>query len=158
MSISSAAKNIFLGIAYVLIAIILLFLVDLGLSYFLTHIVAYVFDWFNGISIFFKLFLILVGGFSLFAGLLQLTQRVSTILGGLIFNKFPDNPIASAIAMLIAIANAIWNIIWLWRVPFHYNFWVVCELLIMSFFIWSLCAIVLPAREQIEQFKKEDSY
>jgi hypothetical protein len=152
-----AIKRFFLSVLYILIAIFLLFLVDIGLYYFITDVVVYILDWFNGIRFFFKLLLIFIGGFSIFIALLQVTQRVSTILGGLIFNKFPYSPVASGVAMLIALLNALWNIIWLWRVPNHYNFWVICELIVLSSFVVGLSAIVLPARDQIEEYKKQDS-
>ena len=151
-------KILLLSALYLIIAVVLLILLDLGLEWFLNNVIFSVFDWFNRLTFFFKLFLLLIGGASLFWSLVEMTGSLSTLLGGLIFNKLPQNLFTIIAPMILAVANAIWYIIVLWRTPAHYNFWIICELILVSFFIWSLCAIVMPAKEQIKSFRNERNY
>ena len=37
----------------------------------------------------------------------------------------------------------------MWKIPDQYNLRVVCELILLSIFIWSLSSIALPMKEQI---------
>ena len=147
-------KNVFLSILYLLISIVLLFLLDLGLDWFIGNIVFSVLDWFNHLNIFFKILVLILGGGSLFMALLELTGRLSTLLGGLIFNKFPQNLFTVIAPFVLSIVNSIWYIVLLWKVPEHYNFWIVFELIFISVFIWQLSAIVMPAKEQIKAYRE----
>jgi len=142
---------------YFSIAAALLFLMNIGLYYFLDNVVFGILNWYNSQSLFLKIIL-LFGAGSLFTVFLSITQRLSTLLGGLIFNKLPFNWFTMVSTFIIAIGNAIWNIYKLWQIPTHYDFWIVIELLTLSGFIWSLIAIVLPAREQIKEYNRESHY
>jgi hypothetical protein len=144
-------KIAFLSAVYFIIALVLILIVDIGLYWFLQNVVFWILDWFNGLNLGFKLLIIFVGVASLFWTLLSAVGTITTLLGGLIFNKLPQNLFTSISSFVLAIANAIWNIIILWKIPEHYNFWVVVELILLSVFIWSLSAIVLPAREQLNE-------
>ncbi len=143
---------------YLIIAVVLIFLLDLGLEWLLDNVIFSVLDWFNRLTLFFKIMLLLIGGGSLFWALLEMTGRISTLLGGLIFNKLPQNLFTVIAPSILAIANAIWYIVILWRIPEHYNFWIVIELIFLSGFIWQLSAIVMPAKEQMKSFGNERNY
>lgn len=151
-------KIALLSALYFIIALVLLFFVDVGIYYFINGVVLDIFNWFNRLSLFFKITLVLIGGTSLFYSLLMLVQRITTILGGFIFNRLPQNLFTVISTFIISIGNAILNIIWVWRIPEHYNFWIICELIILSGFIWSLSAIVMPAKEQMKDYAKQDRY
>lgn len=145
-------RNIFLSILYVIIAAILILLVNMGLGWFLNNIALPILNWFNNLNFFFKLFLLLIGGMSLFISLLTLTSKLTTILGGLIFNKLPQNYFTLITSFILAIGNAIWNIYLLWTSDIKFNFWSVCELIILSFFVLSFSAIILPAKDQMSNY------
>ena len=151
-------KVILLSIVYFIIAVFFILLVDLGLYFFFHKVVFNLLDWFNGLSFFFKLLLIIVGGTSLFSIILNLTSTLSSMVGGLIFNRLPLNWFTMISTFLLAIGNAAINIIWLWKIPEHYNLWIICELIILSGFIWSLISIVLPLKEQSKMYGNEDRY
>ncbi len=144
-----------LSVAYFIIAVILLLLVDIGVYYFLNDFVFTILNWFNGLNIFFKLLILFLGGLTVFIFVLQLTQRISSLIGGTIFDRLPQNLFTIVSTFIISIANAIFNIIWLWRIPSHYDFWIVLELIILSFFLWTLSAIVMPAKEQMKEYKRD---
>jgi len=132
--------------------------VDLGVYYFLGDFVFTILNWFNGLNIFFKLLILFLGGLTIFIFILQLTQRISSLIGGVIFDRLPQNLFTILSTFIISIANAVLNIIWLWRIPDHFNFWIVLELIILSFFLWTLSAIVMPAKEQMKEYSKERLY
>lgn len=155
MGNSFTPKIVLLSALYLLVSVVLIFLLDLGLEWLLNNIIFSVLDWFNGLTFFFKILLILVGGSSLFWALLEMTGRISTLLGGLIFNKLPQNWFTLIAPSILAIANAVWYIIILWKIPEHYNFWIVCELILLSGFILQLSAIVIPAKEQLKSFRND---
>src|SRR6266542_4127262 len=80
-----------LSVAYFIIAVILLLLVDIGVYYFLNDFVFTILNWFNGLNIFFKLLILFLGGLTVFIFVLQLTQRISSLIGGTIFYRLPQN-------------------------------------------------------------------
>ena len=147
-----------LSALYLIIAVALILLLDLGLEWLLNNVIFSILDWFNRLTLFFKILLLLIGGGSLFWGLLEMTGRISTLLGGLIFNKLPQNLFTVIAPFILAIANAIWYIVVLWRIPEHYNFWIVVELILLSVFIWQLSAIVMPAKEQMKSYRNDRDY
>ena len=107
-----------------IIAVVILFFEDVGLYYFINYIVIDILNWFNDLSFFFKIFLLLVGAGTLFYFLLEITQFLTAIITRLIFFFFPLNWFTLISTAIIAIGNAILCIIWLWRIPSHFNFWV----------------------------------
>jgi hypothetical protein len=149
-------KVVLLSTLYVIVAAILLLLVDVGLFYLFNGVIKNVFNWFNSLNFFFKIFLLLFGGYAVFMGFMNLTSRVTSLLGGIIFNQLPVNFFTMFVPAVLAIGNLVMCLIYLWRTPSSYNFWVVCELLILSVFVWSLCAIVVPAREQAKEFQRSN--
>jgi len=143
-------KDVSLSAIYLLISIILILLLDLGLEWLYNNVIFSVLDWFNKLSIYLKIIIILFGGALIFLGLLQATGKISTFLGGMIFNRFPQNIFTKTVPMLLSIANAIYYIIKLWKIPDNYDFWIVVELFFISGFIWQLGSIVIPAKEQVK--------
>ncbi len=143
-------KIALLSALYLIVALVLLFLVDVGLYYLLNNVIFKLFNWFNTLNVFWKILLLFFGGYSIFILLMNLTGRLATLLGGLLFNKLPQNYFTLIVPIVLAFANAVVCIIYLWKTPNRYTFWVICELLILSVFIWSLSAIVIPAKEQIK--------
>jgi len=158
MSNTLSPKIVLLSALYLIVAIVLILLLDLGLEWLIKNVIFSVFDWFNSLNLFVKLLILLLGGGSLFWGLLEMTGRISTLLGGLIFNKLPQNLFTVIAPFILAIANAVWYIIALWKIPEHYSFWIVCELILLSAFIWQLSAIVMPAKEQMKSFRNDHNY
>ena len=142
-------RTVFLSIIYVLIAFVMLNILDVGLDWFLNTVVFAILNWFNRLSFIIKI-VVLFLGLGVFIGFLSLVGTFTTLLGGLIFNKLPNNNFTSITSFVLAICNAIWFIVRMWKIPDQYNFWVVCELILLSVFIWSLSSIVLPMKEQIK--------
>lgn len=152
---SITPKIVLLSTLYLIISIVLISILDIGLAWLLNNVIFSVLNWFNRLNWIFKILVLLLGGGSLFLALLETTGRISTFLGGLIFNRLPQNLFTIIAPLILAVANAMWYIIAIWKIPEHYNFWIVCELISLSGFIWQLSAIVMPAKEQIRTFRDE---
>jgi hypothetical protein len=151
-----STKIVLGSILHLVIVLMVLLLMDIGLYYFLHFVVYKIFSPFNGLNFWFKIFILFIGGYFIFTQFLTFTQRVTSLLGGLIFNRVRRNLFTNTLTYIITIANAVYNIIWIWKSPVSYNFWIVCELLIITFFIWSLNYIVLPIKEQLELYNRDD--
>lgn len=147
-------KIIILSALNFIVAALLLFAVDIGLYYLFYDVIFDLFDKFNSLSLFIKIIILFFGGFTIFMFLTQALGRLTVLIGGLIFDRFPQNAFTKLSTFALSFANAIMCIIWLWTIPEHYNFWVICELITLSLFIWSLCAIVMPAKELEKELSK----
>jgi len=88
MSNTLTPKIALLSALYLITAVVLIFLLDLGLEWLLNNVIFSVLDWFNRLTLFFKILLLLLGGGSLFWALLEMTGRISTLLGGLILINY----------------------------------------------------------------------
>jgi hypothetical protein len=151
-------KIVILSAVYFILVIVVLLLMDIGLFYFINNIVISILNWFNGLSLTIKLLILLVGGAIAFSAFLSITQRLSSLIGGLVFNVLPQNLFTVISAMILSIANTILNIIWLWKIPEHYDFWIVCELLLLTGFAWGLSDIITPTRDQMRRHKEQGLY
>lgn len=147
--------SIFKGTIHLIVVLIILYIMNVGLSYFLDFLLFKIFIRFNESSFYIKILALVIGGGIGYA-LLTFIQRTATILGGFIFNKINGTEFSQLLATIITIANAIYNIVRISKIPENYNFWIICELIIISSFIWSLNYIVLPAKEQFELYRKKD--
>ena len=149
-------KSIFKGIIHIVVVLIILYLMNIGLNYFLRFVFINIFIPFNAFHFVYKILALGIGG-GIGYVLLTLIQRTTTILGGFIFEKINGTELSQLIVYLITIANTIYNIVRICKVPDTYSFWVVCELIIVSGFLWSLNYIVLPASEQFELYRNQDN-
>ena len=152
----NSTKIVLGSILHLIVVLIVLLLMDIGLYYFLHFLVYKIFSPFNGLNFWLKIFILFIGGYFIFTQFLTFTQRTTSLIGGLIFNRLKGNDFTNLLTYILAIANAVYNIIWIWRSPESYDFWIVCELLMISFFIWSLNYIVLPTKEQLQLYRRED--
>ena len=148
-------KSIFISIIHIITVLIILSLMDFGLYYFLRFIFFKIFFPFNEFSIIIKIISLIIGG-GIGYILLTFIQRTTTILGGFIFEKIGGTEESKLLVYIITIANTIYNIVQICKFPDNYNFWIICELIIISGFIWSLNYIVLPASEQFELYKNKN--
>lgn len=151
-------KVAFQSALYFILTVILLLIMDLGLDWFLKNVLFRLMSWFNHLSFFWKVVLFVLGGGTLLFSFLNLVSKITTLLGGLIFNKFPRNMFNIIAPAILAIANASFFIYTIWSAQEHFNFWIVLELILVSIFIWSLSAIVIPAKAQIERAEGQSTY
>ena len=149
-------KSIFKGLIHILVVLIILYVMNIGLYYFLRFVFINIFIPFNAFHFFYKILALGIGG-GIGYVLLKFIQRTTTILGGLIFEKINGTESSQLLVYIITIANTIYNIVRICKVPETYSFWIVCELIIISGFIWSLNYIVLPASEQLELYRNKDN-
>ena len=149
-------KIIFLSVVYFITALVIITIVDIGLYFFLTHIVFRILNWFNDFNWILKLIFLFLGGATIFNLLLDWTSLLAQLLGGIIFNHLPLNWFTLISSMALSVINAVYNIIWLWKIPEHFTFWIICEMILLSGFIWSFCSIVMPLKEQMNSVYNKD--
>lgn len=135
-----------LSILYLIITLILILLIDLGLEWLLNNVIFNLFDWFNRFSIFIKLFILIIGTVTIFTFVLTVLQGIIGFIASLIFDRLPHNLLTLIVPFLLTVSNSIWFIYLLWNVPKHYNFWVICELILLSIIIWGFNSILMPTK------------
>ena len=138
---------------YLMLTLSLLFLIDIGLYFFIFYFVANILAWFETLGIVLRLSILMVAGGSLLMILLRWTKSSSSLISGLIFKKMLHNPFTIISAFLLSIANAVLGIFWLWRMPERYDLWTIDGLVVLSLFIWVLCTIAMPSREQLKKYE-----
>ncbi len=142
-------KSFVLSSIYLIIALAVLFILDVGLYFFLNELVFPALNWFNHIHWVLKLLVLFFGGVTLFFVIFKILLNAGIKIGELIFDRFPFNLFILVSTILIAIANSIYFIILIWRVPEHYNFWIVIELIYLSIFIYSISSLIVPKKSKI---------
>lgn len=150
MSAAITFKSVTLSIVYVILVIGLLFLLNLGLEYFFNNIVFSLMDWFNSLKTWFKIFLLVVGASTILTLLFAIANIAAALLNGLLLSWFPLSVFNVIASYILAIANAIFSIVVLWKVPKSYNFWIVVELLVLSVFVWSINSIVVMRKPPVK--------
>lgn len=141
-------KSVFLSAAYVIALIVVLFILNVGLEILINKALIPLFDWFNIKKLWFKILFILIGGVAGLYLIFTIANMAGAIINGLILSWFPVNVFNITVSMILAMANAIYSIVVLWKHPEHYNFWIVIELLLVSVFIWSINFIVVMRKEK----------
>jgi hypothetical protein len=152
MKRSLTPDEVGLSIAYVFILIVLFVLIDLGFIWLLNNVILDVFNWFNHLSIFWKLFLLVIGAGSLLMMAFYICSGIASLIGYFIFKHIPTNLFTQIAGGIIAIGNSIYLIIKLWQLPTRFNFWVVVELLILSVVAWAFAAVARTKKEYEEGY------
>jgi len=137
------SKTVILSIVYFFLVIIVLLLMDVALGYFLQYVLFKVLDWFNGLSLFFKISLLFIGGSVILAILTSLFRGFATAISHLVFKFFPVNGFTLISSLILCVMNTILNIIGIWRMAPYYDFWIVVELIWLSGFVWGLNSVVI---------------
>lgn len=149
MSNEITPKSVFLSIMYLLLVIGLLFLLDLGLEYFFNNYLFGWLDWFNIKKLWFKIIFGFIGGIAILAFAFSVANVIAAILSNLVLSWFPITVFNLIGSMILSLVNSIICIVTLWKMPEHYNFWIVLELIILSVFIYSINSIIILRKEKI---------
>lgn len=144
------ANEIGLSIAYTFILLILFVLIDIGFIWLLNNIILDLFNWFNQLSILWKLFILVVGGGTVLGLCFYACSFIANLCGYLIFKHFPTNGYTLIIGTIIGISNIVFLVIKLWQLPTHFNFWVIVELLFLSFVAVSFATVARTKKEYEE--------
>jgi len=143
MSTPVTAKTVFFSVVYVILLILFFLILDVAIGWFFYNIVFRMLDWFNGLSFFWKFMLILIEAGIVLGLVSALFNFIAVTVSHMIFRYFPLNWFTLIAGLALALINTILNVIGLWKIPEHYNFWIVLELLILSFFLWSVNFLVV---------------
>ena len=153
MSTPVTAKTVFFSVVYVILLILFFLILDVAIGWFFYNIVFRMLDWFNGLSFFWKFMLILIEAGIVLGLVSALFNFIAVTVSHMIFRYFPLNWFTLIAGLALALINTILNVIGLWKIPEHYNFWIVLELLILSFFLWSVNFLVVEKeiKSKVEQ-------
>lgn len=133
-------KEVLLTIFYLVALIIMISILDYVLYLLLKHIVFHLLNWFNGLSLFFKLFFLSVGGFALISFSLDIFRFASAIINMVIFKYFPLNLFTFLASILACLLNIFCNIWVLWLSFPAFNFWLGVEFIFLCGFVISFNA------------------
>jgi len=131
-------KEALLSALHFVATIVFLFLINLGFAWVVNHILLGLFDWFNGLSFFWKLTLLFFGGFIVVQLITALSNLIAGFLGVLLYSKLPVNQFTAFSAGILVLCGFIWTMYDLWSFPTHFSFWIVVELLVVSGFAYGL--------------------
>ena len=113
-----------------------LFLLDIGLEWFLNDVLFGLLDWFNRLGLILKILLFAVGGVGLLYLLFGVFSLAAAFINELVLQWFPVNLFTVTVSVILVLCNAVLGIIELWRMPEAFGFWIVLELLLLSYFVF----------------------
>ena len=150
-------REIWLSILFAILLLPFAFLLNRGMEWFCNNVVLSLFNWFNRLNIFLKIFILIVGGLSIFFLILSLFRMIGNFLSYLIFNKLPENLFTIIYSSVVFLINVTFAIIALWKSVGHFSFWVVCEFILLVVFILSANTILMPwyRREMMKLHREE---
>lgn len=128
-------KNIVLSFLYIITVAALLLLVNTGFSWLFNNVFSDMFNWFNERSLAIKIILLLIGIAAIVKLALNIFTLLSSVLGNILLKKFPSNYVTHWVSFILFVVSVYYNIKELWRLPDGYDFWIIAELLLISFFI-----------------------
>jgi hypothetical protein len=142
ISTDGGPKESLLSALHVIVTIVFLFLINLGFAWVVNHILLGLFDWFNGLSFFWKVTLLFLGGFIVVELVTVLANLIAGLLGVIIYSYLPINRFTRWASGLLVLGGFIWTIYDVWTFPTHFSFWIVIELLLISGFAYGLYYVV----------------
>ncbi|HEY8660970.1 MAG TPA: hypothetical protein VIL78_18205 [Hanamia sp.] len=144
MKNSLTPKEALLSALFAVLLIPFAVLLNIAIEWFINNVVLWVFDWFNGIGVFYKIFVLIIGGLSIFFLFLSIFKSIGGLLSYLVFDKLPENLFTIIFSSIVYLINVVLTIISLWKIVQHFDFWSVCEFVILSAFILSANTILIP--------------
>lgn len=135
-------KSVFLSALYFITLIIVLYFLNMGIEYFFNNVMFRVLDWYNAKSFWTKILLGIICGTFVFLILFNALILFAFALNRLILSWFPVNAFNVIASFILTLANAIWLIVQLWKLPESYNKWIVFELMLLSYIILHLNYVI----------------
>lgn len=131
----SASQNILFSILYVIILITFLGLLNWLIFFILNTWVLDFLNWFNHLDlIWFIILLMLVP--AIIGLLFNIIGIIAISASAFIFQFFPFNTFTTIVSFILSLGSTIYGVVILWKLPNHYDFWIVMELLMLSYMIW----------------------
>lgn len=138
------SKEIGLSALYAILIIAFAFLINLAMEWFSFKVLFKLLDWFNGLTLLWKLLVLFIGGFTVVTFIFILFQSIGALLSALIFGSLPQNLFTLIFCIVIFLASVVMSIIYMWRAFPFWNFWFVMEFIMLCLFVISLNSILLP--------------
>ena len=143
MKTTYSSKNIFSSVIFFVVLILEAILIDYLLGLILDHFGFAVINWFNSISIFWKIVIIFLGGGALFFGIMALFVNLSAIVNRFFFQLFPHNHFVHISSIIIFVANTLFGIKVLWDSFPSFSFWLVLNFILFLGFVLMFNSILL---------------
>jgi hypothetical protein len=131
------------------------FALDLGITWFSYNVLFALINWFNKLSLFWKILLVFVEGFVILTLVTFIFKFVGSLLSLFIFGKLPDNLFTIIFSVVIFLVNAGFSVYFMWQVIPKFNFWTTIEFLFLIWFVVSVNTILIPwyIKEKVKRSK-----
>lgn len=139
-----SSKEILLSALYLVMVVIGFFFLNKLLLWLFNDVIFDMLNWFNRKTFWFKIIIVVLGGGLLIGAILNLTASLSFGISALVFQFFPQNNFTVICAIVLGLVNFILCVIPLWKVMPAWDFWVVCEFIILVLFTWMINFIFIP--------------
>jgi hypothetical protein len=137
------AKTVVLSAIFFLALLILVILINIGLLYLSNNVVFNVLNWFNGLSFFWEMVILPLGGGILFAFIFYLFTAIGSLIKIGLFYFLPANSFTGVSAFVLAVLNIVFDCYHLWKSASYFNFLVVIELIVLSFMVVAINFTIL---------------
>ncbi len=141
-------KKSILAIVQIIVMIIVFLLVNYGFTWLINESFVPMFEWFNQRSFWIKILILFIGGVAIFQIIATLYIQLVAVFSLLINRIFPYNKIVANIIAILAIIFGIVNVVFLWRLIVDFNFWTICEAIMISIFILGCYFVLVPIEKQ----------
>jgi hypothetical protein len=139
-------KELFLSVAYLLVALVIASLLYVFIGWFLDDVVFSVLNWFNSLNFWLKIFLFVLGIGSILRFVLDGVVFLNGLICGLINLLFPINLFTIIVGALLSVSNSILLLMQFWKAVPYWNFWFVMEFIVIASFIISMNSIFIPRK------------
>jgi hypothetical protein len=130
-------RHIFSTIIYAGLLAVILALSNIAMTWILHAALIPMFQWFVGISIFWKIMLWLAGITSIFTLIVDLFSMGAGLINFLMSRVFLENTAMIVVSLILCMGNLIFCVVGIW--PFlHWDFWIIMFWLLIFGFIWQV--------------------
>lgn len=146
-------KTIFMSFLYFIVVSILMSITYFLFALFCNSVLLEIFNWFNGINIFWKLIILFLGGLSILAIIRGLFVKISNFINCNILSYFPNNTFTILSSLAIFIINLVMFTKDLWNLIPKFTFWITLEFIFIISFFFTVNSIFVW-RAEIKKTKR----
>jgi hypothetical protein len=144
---SSASITPKIALQSALYAVLLLpfaFLLNMAMEWFLNNVIISMFNWFNHLSLFWKIVVFFLGGTIVVSLVVGIFKMVGTGLSFLIFGRLPENNFTVVFSLLVFLVSCYLMISSAWQITPSFTVWIFLEFIVLVVCILSINSVLLP--------------
>jgi hypothetical protein len=144
ISISITPKIALQSALYAVLLLPFAFLLNIAMEWFLNNVIISMFNWFNQLSLFWKIIAFFLGGTIILSLVVGLFKMVGTVLSFLIFGRLPENNFTVVFSLLVFLLSCYLMISSVWQITPSFTVWIFLEFIVLVVFILSINSVLLP--------------